>query len=113
MNTQTQALTHTHTHLTQSLPAAIVTELTVLLSIWAATVTAAARGGCVCEGAFTNVRSPRSHHNVVARLSRVEFVWIFWLRWLEWYKHGGHVLQGLVKPPAQAGLDSAGGPSGR
>ncbi len=95
MNTQTQklSLTHTHTHthtlishpvLTQSLPAAIVTELTVLLSVCAATVTAAARGGCVREGVLTNVRSPLSHHKLTERGRALEslefgvhlFIWI-------------------------------------
>ncbi len=94
-NTEALSLSHTHTHshthtlishpvLAQSLPAAIVTELTVLLSVCAATVTAAARGGCVREGVLTNVRSPLSHHKLTERGRALEslefgvhlFIWI-------------------------------------
>lgn len=107
--------TDTHTH-TQSLPAAIVTELTVLLSIWAATVTAAAfcerrmcAWGCVHE--FSPITSWLERGRTV--WARCPFIYLdLWLLWVERCKHGGHVLQGLVKSRGQAGLDPAGGSSG-
>lgn len=74
-HTNTDAHAHTsHPVITQPLPAAIVRELTVLLSICAATVTAAARGGCAPEGVFATALalSPiTSSSDVVARCSHL------------------------------------------
>lgn len=70
---------HTHTHtfhpvLSQSLPAAIVTELTVLLSLRAVTVTAAAEED-VCINVRLETPSPiTSSLSIVSTLGLLSFL---------------------------------------
>lgn len=106
-----QDFTHTRMHTShpvcaQSLPAAIVTEPPVLLSMWAATVTAAVRGGMHVHSWMYVDPTWSSARVTGIGLDLRHFR-------LEWSEHDGDVRWGLVKSSAQEGLDSAGGSSGR
>lgn len=109
---------HAYTHISHPSPVGpflllVSSQFSFLLK----TVTAAVREGHTLErgrgGTSTSFYPPTGW------MDGVSLFWLFifharntWIVQVEKPKHGGHVLQGLVGSPGQAGLDFAGGSSG-